>query len=197
METPMSAGGVRARVSAEVATKTRVQLLGGVARRLAGSVGLPERNLVIIEQGIVKRLLAGFEVVLHGEPEEPGGDTEVGYLRLKIDWERYAAVLLSPHETNTFEIDAGRELTSQVSAILGHLNAYIEATCARLPVVRRQVVYTPRHGMGDAFDKEFGTKDLAEDETARLREIRNGTVIEFSPRQLSELTVVFGHKRLD
>ncbi|MEV0005809.1 hypothetical protein AB0H28_26490 [Micromonospora sp. NPDC050980] len=174
-----------------------MQLLGSVARKLAASVGLPERNLVIIEQGIVKRLLAGFEVVLHGEPEEPGADTEVGYLQVKIDWERYAATLLSPQETNTFEIDLGRELTSQVSKILGHLNAYIEATCARLPVARRQVVFTPRRGMGDAFDKEFGTKDLSEKETARLREIRGGTVIDFRPRQLSELTVVFGHKRLD
>lgn len=194
----MSTGGVRARVSAEVVTKTRVQVLGSIARKLAASAGVPEASLTIIEQGIVKRLLAGFDVILHGEPSLPGSsDTEIGYLQVKIDWERYSATLLSPHETNIFELDVNQELTAQISKILGHLNSYVEATCARLPVTRRKVVFTPRPGMGDDFDKEFGTRDLAEAEQARLREIRKGTVIEFSPRQLSELTVVFSHKRLD
>ena len=193
----MSTGGIRVQVSAEVMTKTRVQVLGSVARRLAASAGLPEAHLKIVEQSIVKRMLAEFEVVLHGAPDRPGGSTAIGYLRVRIDWERYAATLLSPHGSNTFELDVNQELTSQISPILGHLNSYIEATCARLPVTHRQVAFTPRPGMTSEFDKEFDTRHMSEKAKAELQEARDSTVIDFSPRQLNEVSVVFGHIHLD
>lgn len=180
--------GVRVRVSAELASLTRANILGHLAREIVSALNPGDNALDNILRGIRLALLEKVEVIMYGSAGKV-----VGYLALHIDWNKYA-IYLETSGTNTFRLDPTQPVTRQLSPLLSKATAYIAEVRQRLGVQSVRVIYTWRPGKEEDGIKILNTSPLSEDNTKDLRTAKDGHRMEVTDSAFGELTIEFRYR---
>lgn len=180
--------GVRVRVSPELATLTRANTLGHLAREIVSTLNPSEYALDTILRGIQLSLLNQVKVVLFGNSKKV-----VGYLAIRIDWDKHA-MYLETAGSNTFNLDPAQPVTRQLTPLLAKATAYIAAVKERLDVQSVEVFYTYRPGKQEEGRKILRTSAITDEEKKDLSTAQNGRLMEVTDSAFGELTVEFRYR---
>jgi hypothetical protein len=171
-------------VSVEIAALTRANILGHMAREIVSVLDPGDRVLATVLLGIQKSWLKEIELVLY----DPSKNV-VGYLSIRIDWDKYSMHLETGSGGNTFTIDPRQPVTRQLSPLLAKAAAYISELRRQLDVRSIETLYTYRPGMADEARKGLGTSPVSSDLVRDLKTAQTGRRLKITDSRFGELTV--------
>lgn len=182
--------GVRVHVNAEVASLTRANILGHIAREIFSVFDPGSRILDTVLLGVRFSLLQQVELILYDESRKI-----VGYLSIRIDWDKYA-MHLETGGKNVFPLDPAQPVTQQLSPLLAEASAYISEVRNRLNVQSSAAIYTFRPGKTDEGNKRLGTSPIQGNIIKDRASAQAGRTLKVTDSTFSELSVEFRYPNI-
>lgn len=183
----MTDGGIRVHTRAEVATLTRANIIGHIAREVAAVFKPPDSVLNRVLRGFREAYLERLQLLLYNSDGK-----SVGYVSIEVDWEKYSVALREGTRKNSYRLDPTKSVTGQVAPVLAKAVAYMSAVAEEIGVASCKAVYTYRPERKEEGRKVLGTSALSEKEEAELKRVRSEVELEVSDSETSEITVSFG-----
>jgi transposase-like protein len=181
--------GVRVQLGTDLAVLTRANVVGHVARDIAGAAGVPESTQKSILEGMRSQLLGRVQIVLYDHREQI-----VGYVAIVVDWTKHEIVLSRGSEHQSYRIDVSQGVTGQVAPLLEKARAYIAAVARDLGVTRTMVGFSENPAKSHEYHKRY-TGSFSPQQHEQFRLAREGRELRVTDANLEEVAVIFRHVR--
>lgn len=124
-------------VDANVVVLTRLKTLQRIAQEFCIASRGGERIVNMVAEGIRTKAISLVEFILSNSDGE-----DCGYTAFGVDWEKYAVQIVRGEEYDSFPVDIGKSVSSQVSVPIANLIAYITEKAEENDVQSVQAVFS-------------------------------------------------------